>query len=68
MQIQPILGNFWAIFRLFQPPGPPFWISAPPFYISWIRPWFHVQAMEGQYLIMELSSIERFIFLGKSSV
>ena len=31
MQIQPILGYFWAIFGLYQPPGPPFWISAPPF-------------------------------------
>ena len=38
MQIQPILGYFWAIFGLYQPPGPPFWISASPFYISWIRP------------------------------
>ena len=24
MQIQPILGYFWAIFGLHQPPGPPF--------------------------------------------
>ena len=23
MQIQPILGYFWAIFGLYQPPGPP---------------------------------------------
>ena len=39
MQIQPILGYCWAIFGLYQPPGPPpFWISASPFYISWIRP------------------------------
>ena len=41
MQIQPILGYFWAILGLNQPPGPPpLWISTPPFfYISWIRPW-----------------------------
>ena len=38
MQIQPILGYFWAIFGLYQPPSTPFWISASPFYISWIRP------------------------------
>ena len=31
MQIQPILGYFSAILGLYQPPGPPFWISAPPF-------------------------------------
>ena len=31
MQIQPILGYFWAIFGLYQPPGP-------PFNISWIHP------------------------------
>ena len=31
MQIQPILGYFWAIFGLYQPPGPLFWISAPLF-------------------------------------
>ena len=31
MQIQPILGYFWAIFGLYQPPGPPFWISVPLF-------------------------------------
>ena len=31
MQIQPILGYFGAIFGLYQPPGPPFWISPPPF-------------------------------------
>ena len=30
MQIQPILGYFWAILGLYQSPGP-------PFYISWIR-------------------------------
>ena len=41
MQIQPILGYIWAIFRLYQPPGhPPFGISAFHFYISWIRPCF----------------------------
>ena len=38
MQIEPILGYFWAIFGQYQPPGPPLWVSAPPFYISWIRP------------------------------
>ena len=27
-----------AIFGLYQPPDPPFWISASPFYISWICP------------------------------
>ena len=30
MQIQPMLGYFWAIFRLYQPPSPPFG-SRPPF-------------------------------------
>ena len=29
MQIQPILGYFCAIFGLYQPPSPPFWIWAP---------------------------------------
>ena len=29
MQIQPILGYFWAIFGLYQPSGPPFG-SRPP--------------------------------------
>ena len=38
MQIQPILGYFGAIFGLYQPSAPPFWILASPFYISWIRP------------------------------
>ena len=42
MQIQPILGYFWAIFGLYQPSAPPFWISPPPpFYISWIRLWLN---------------------------
>ena len=31
MQIQPILGYFGAILGLYQPPAPPFWISAPLF-------------------------------------
>ena len=31
MQIQPILGYFWAIFRLYQPPGPPFGSQLPLF-------------------------------------
>ena len=46
MQIQPILGKFWAIFGLYQPSGPPFWISASPFYISWIRPWLNIPKYE----------------------
>ena len=32
------LGYFWASLGLYQLPGPSFWISASPFYISWIRP------------------------------
>ena len=40
MQIQHILGYFWAIFGLYQPPGPPLLDLGPPFYISWIRPCF----------------------------
>ena len=46
MQIQPILGYFWAIFGLYQPPGPPFWISASPIYISWIRPCIQLRKKE----------------------
>ena len=39
MQIRPILGYFWAIFGLYQPPTPPPpFGSLPPFYISWISP------------------------------
>ena len=30
MQIQPILGYFWAIFGLYQPPAPPPFGSRPP--------------------------------------
>ena len=29
---------FWDYFRVISATRPPFWISAPPFYISWIRP------------------------------
>ena len=32
MQIQPILGYFWAIFGLYQPPGPPFGSRPPPLF------------------------------------
>ena len=44
MQIQPILGYFWAIFGLYQPPGSPLLDLGPPFYISWIRPWYLLEA------------------------
>ena len=40
LQIQPILGYFWAILGLYQPTGPPPLLDlGPPCYISWIRPW-----------------------------
>ena len=32
MQIQPILGYFWATFGLYQPPGPPPFGSRPPLF------------------------------------
>ena len=54
MQIKPILGYFWAILGLYQPPPPPFWISASRLYMSWIRP---DQGSGGKFEVLTLCRV-----------
>ena len=60
MQIQPILGYFWAILGLYQPPGPPFGSrpplftypgSAPAYWVIISRRWERNQKRDSEWPI-----------------